>query len=682
MPQPAEPPAAVPAAALLERFRALQAAGDLAGALAAIEPLAAALPDNAAIQAYLAYTLERLDRPAEALAAYARALALEPGYVDALHNRACLLARLGDPAAEAAFGDVLSAAPDHAAARAARLLLRSQRLQPDFERALALERAGDRAGATAAYRAILTELPDNVPVLQNLAALMAEREPAPAAELWRRALALEPDNVEVRAAYGQFLLARGELAAALPELEAVVARQPDHSAVAELIQAKADLCAWDDVERLVPRLAASIAAGVPVIPMAAVRFGGDRPELIEQAGKRFMRHVLERSYPGGVAARRHAPAARDRLRIGYLSSDVRGHIIGLLLAAVLERHDRARIEPYVYHVGRRHDATTERIGAAVAGLVDVAGLAPGAIAERIAADRIDVLVEMNGWTRGGCSEALASRPAPVQLQWLGYPGTSGGDFIDYVIADDFTVPPGSERWFTERILRLPGTHQPFDPAMAATATPPRDRLALPGDALVLASLVPHWKITRPVFDAWMRVLASLPDAVLWLVDGPTEARRNLEAAAARHGVAPERLVWARPVRMAEFLGQLPAADLFLDTFPYGGHSTASAALFAGLPVIALVGRCFAGRVAGSVLRAAGLERLVTKDLADYEALILGFARDRGALGRLRAEVATKRAGAPLFDIAGFVRGLEAGYEMAWRRWCAGVPSGDLIVAAR
>jgi protein O-GlcNAc transferase len=686
MPQPAEPsppsPAAPSSAAeLLARFLALQEAGDLTGALAAIDQLAAALPDNGRVEAYRAFTLERLDRAAEALAAYTRAVALDPAYVDALHNRACLLARLQDPGAEAAFEGVLAIAPDHGGARAARATLRGTRLQPSFDRAPALADGGDSTAAVAAYRAILAELPDNVPVLQNLAVLIAERDPQDGIDLWERALGIEPDNLDVRAALGQFLFGRGHLAAALPHLEAVVARQPDHTALAELIQAKADLCAWDDVERLAPRLAAAIRAGTPVIPMAAVRFGGDDPELVALAGKRFMRHVLARSFPGGAAPRRHAlpAAAPHRLRIGYLSSDVRGHIIGLLLAAVLEHHDPARFELHVYGLNRRRDAVTDRIRRAVASLVDVSGLTPAQIADRIAADRIDVLIEMNGWTRDGRSEALAPRPAPVQMQWLGYPGTSGGDFIDYVIADDFTLPAGAGRWFTERILRLPLTHQPFDPAMAATATPPRDRLGLPADALVLASLVPHWKITRKVFDIWMRSLVALPDAVLWLVDGAGEARRHLVEAAARHGVAPERLVWARKVSMAEFLGQPPAADLFLDTFPYCGHSTASAALFTGLPIVTLAGNAFASRVAGSVLRAAGQDALVAHSLAEYEALVLALGSDRAALARRRADIVAQRASATLFDIAGFVRGLEAGYRVAWERWRGGAPAGDIAV---
>ncbi|MEJ0072415.1 MAG: tetratricopeptide repeat protein [Pseudomonadota bacterium] len=354
---PPSPPPAPPeqAADLLARFLERQGAGDIVGALPVIEELAALLPDNTRIQAFLGFTLERLDRPAEALAAYTCAVTLDPGYVDALHNRACLLARLRDPGAEAGFTAVLAAVPDHAGARAALRALRAERLQPAFDRARTLEQAGDRAGAEAAYRAILTELPDNVPVLQNLAGLLAARDPQQATELWECALGLEPDNLDVRASFGQFLFARGRVAAALPHLETVVARRPDDPALAELIQAKADLCAWDDVRRLAPRVAAAIRAGAPLIPMAAVRFGDDDPALIELAGRRFMRHVLDRSFPDGITVRHHArPAATpDRLRIGYLSSDLRGHIIGLLLAAVIERHDRARFDVHVYGLGRR-----------------------------------------------------------------------------------------------------------------------------------------------------------------------------------------------------------------------------------------------------------------------------------------------------------------------------------------
>jgi predicted O-linked N-acetylglucosamine transferase (SPINDLY family) len=680
MPASADP-ATDPPDRLLERFVTLQAAGDLAGALTLIERLVALLPDNARIHGYHAFTLERLGRSEDALGGYARALALEPGFVDARYNRACLLARLAEPAAEAAFAELLAVAPGHDGARAALGMLRAQRLQPRFEAARTLEQAGDRAGAEAVYRALLDELPDNVPVLHNLAALVAPRDPADAIALWQHALALEPANLDVRAALGQFLFQQDRVAAALPHLEAVVARAPDHTAIAELVQARANLCAWPELAALTPRLAAAIRGGTPAIPLAAVRFGDDDPELTLLAGRRFMRHVLDHAFPGGVAPRTHARprAAPERLAVGYLSSDLRGHIIGLLLAAVLERHDRARFAVHAYQLGRQNDATTDRIRAAVAGFTDVSSLSLPQIADRIAADRLDLVIEMNGWTRDGRSEALAPRPAPVQLQWLGYPGTSGGDFIDYVIADDFTVPPGAERWFTERILRLPHTHQPFDLALTPLATPARDALGLPDDGLVLASLVPYWKITPAVFDVWMRVLSDQPDAMLWLGDGRGDARRTLAAEAASRGVARERLVFARRMPMPEFLAALPAADLFVDTFPYGGHSTATGALFAGLPVVTAVGRTFASRVAGSVLRAAGLEALVAPDLGAYEELLRGLGRDRAALARWRTTLAARRAVAPLFDLDGFVRALERGYVAAWERWRAGAPASDIAV---
>src|SRR5579871_6033119 len=237
MTSPATPPPTPPSDspdALLARFVALQSAGDLAGALPLIERLVALTPGDARVHGYHAYTLERLGRSADALAGYARALACDPTYTDAGYNRACLLARLGDPGAEPAFAELIAAVPDHAGARAALAVLRGQRLQPRFEAARALAQAGDRAGAEAAYRALRVELPDNVPLLHNLAGLIAERDPAGAIELWRSALAIEPDNVEVRAALGQGLLAQGRVVEAQPQLAAVVARRPDHTAIAEL----------------------------------------------------------------------------------------------------------------------------------------------------------------------------------------------------------------------------------------------------------------------------------------------------------------------------------------------------------------------------------------------------------------------------------------------------------------
>ncbi|MBV8166543.1 MAG: tetratricopeptide repeat protein, partial [Alphaproteobacteria bacterium] len=296
---------------LLARFLALQQAGDLAGSLPVIEALARQLPGNPKIQAFLANTLERLDRARDALAAYDAAIALDPGYVDARHNRACLLARLGDGRAETGFVGVLALAPDHAGARAALTELRARRLQPAFDAANARVAAGDRAGAAAAYRAILAELPDNVPALHNLAGLLAERDPQEALSLWRRALALAPDDLAVRASLGQHLFQRGDLEAALPHLEQVVARDPAHTAVGELAQIAADRCDWSALARLQPQLAAAIHGGTPVIPLAAVRVTDD-PDLVTRAGENFWRHVIRQAFPGGVTPSVHTwPRARS-----------------------------------------------------------------------------------------------------------------------------------------------------------------------------------------------------------------------------------------------------------------------------------------------------------------------------------------------------------------------------------
>jgi predicted O-linked N-acetylglucosamine transferase (SPINDLY family) len=214
--------------------------------------------------------------------------------------------------------------------------------------------------------------------------------------------------------------------------------------------------------------------------------------------------------------------------------------------------------------------------------------------------------------------------------------------------------------------------------MAISAPPPRAALGLPEPGLVLASLVPHWKLTAPVFEVWLRALRDWPDAVLWLVDGATAAKQALRTAAATHGIAPERLVFQRRLPMDEFLGALGAADLFLDTFPYGGHSTTSAALYAGLPIVALIGQSFASRVAGSVLHAAGQDDLVAHDLTQYEQLIRSLGDDRAALAARRAALAPRAS--PLFDLDRFVRALERGYATAWERWCAGDAPQDITVA--
>jgi len=314
-----------------------------------------------------------------------------------------------------------------------------------------------------------------------------------------------------------------------------------------------------------------------------------------------------------------------------------------------------------------------RIEQAFDRFVDVGPLSHADAAARIHADRVDILVDLTGYTNLARTEIAALRPAPVQVNFLGYPGTMGADFIDYIITDRFITPPGHEAHYSEQPVYLPGSYQANDRKRSVAGTPPRSELGLPEKSFVFCCFNQMTRILPDVFAAWMRLLKAVPDSVLWLLKSNAWAEQNLRREAQRHGIAPERLVFAPVLPQERHLGRFGAADLFLDTSPYNAHTTASDALWAGLPVLTCAGDTFASRVAGSLLTAVGLPELVTRSMADYEALALRLARNPGELAGLRDKLLRNRSTAPLFDTPAFTRHLEAAYLRMWENYLAGQP---------
>nr|WP_255719413.1 UDP-N-acetylglucosamine-peptide N-acetylglucosaminyltransferase [Pelomonas sp. P8] len=364
------------------------------------------------------------------------------------------------------------------------------------------------------------------------------------------------------------------------------------------------------------------------------------------------------------------PVARERLRIGYLSADFHAHATAALIVDLLECHDRSRFDIHLYSHGPDDgSALQKRVRAAAGHVVDVRALDLAATAGRIRADGIDVLVDLKGHTAGSRMAALACRPAPVQATWLGFPGTSGADFIDYVIGDPIVTPLADAAHYSECIAQLPACYQPQDRHRTAGATPSRAVLGLRDDALVLASANAVYKITPDLWAAWMTLLHRLPQAQLWQLSGGEQADARLLAAAAQAGVAAERIVFAPPVGMDEHLDRLAVADLALDSWPCNGHTTTSDLLAAGVPVVTLVGDGFPGRVAASILSAAGLADCVTADAGRYIDRICQLAVDASARQTLRDRIATRPAA--LYDTPRLARELEALYERMWARALAG-----------
>lgn len=358
------------------------------------------------------------------------------------------------------------------------------------------------------------------------------------------------------------------------------------------------------------------------------------------------------------------PARRSpgRIRVGYLSSDFCSHATAVLMAELLEQRDASTFEVVLYSHSRQDGTQLQRrVTAACDRLVDVGTLDNAALARTIRADDIDILVDLKGHTRDSRFEVLAARPARVQASYLGYPGTTGADYIDYIIGDPVVTPLSAELDFSEKIAQMPWSYQPNDRQRPLPPSPGRAACGLPEDALVMCSFNQIYKINPAVMDAWARILAGAPNALLWLLAWNDQGERNLRAELQRRGVEPGRVQFAPKALLSEHIARLRCADLFLDTWPCNAHTTASDALWAGVPVLTLPGPTFASRVAASLARATATDSLVTRSVDEYVARALELARDRAALDAIRQRLDEERMSLPLFDSRATARELEGLY---------------------
>ncbi len=364
-----------------------------------------------------------------------------------------------------------------------------------------------------------------------------------------------------------------------------------------------------------------------------------------------------------------------------MSGDLHAHATAFLTAELFERHDRARFDVHAYSFGPDDGSPMrQRLIAGFDTFVDVRGLSDRQAAELIREDELDILVDLKGYTEGARPRILAYRPAPIQVNWLGFPGSMGTGNIDYVVADRTVAPPSLQAHCVERIVWLPDCFQPNDTRRERPDTAPsRAQCGLPETGFVFCCFNNSYKITPSIFAIWARLLEQLPGSVLWLLDTNPLVRANLRRAAARRGIAPARLVFAPKLPLADHLARLAAADLVLDTVPVNALTTASDALWVGVPIVTLMGDTVAGRGCASLLQAIGLPDLVTETPAAYEALALRLATEPAALRALRDRLRRNRGTMPLFDTPRFARGLEAAYRRMVELWLAGDPPQPFAV---
>jgi predicted O-linked N-acetylglucosamine transferase (SPINDLY family) len=370
------------------------------------------------------------------------------------------------------------------------------------------------------------------------------------------------------------------------------------------------------------------------------------------------------------------PAQRrpGRVRVAYVSNDFHDHATTRLMVDVVESHDRGRIEQFLYSYGIDDGSVLQRrLQAGAEHWVPAREMSVPALARRIRDDEIDILVDLKGFTRGARTGLLGYRAAPVQVAWLGYPGTMGSPLLDYVITDDVVTPPHAAANYDEHFAILPDCYQPNDRRRAVAAAPTRADCGLPDDAVVFASFNNTYKITPGVFGRWCRILEAVPGSVLWLLKANADAEGNLVAEAAARGIARERLVFAPAMATPHHIARLALADMVLDTLPYNAHTTASDALWAGVPVVTCPGDTFASRVASSLTRAAGVTETIADSLDAYQRIAVDLAHDRAAREALRGRLRQHRDDCALFDTPRFARGLETLYERMLARWRDGLP---------
>ncbi len=361
---------------------------------------------------------------------------------------------------------------------------------------------------------------------------------------------------------------------------------------------------------------------------------------------------------------RQKSGTAQRLRIGYVSSDLRDHAVGFALSEVLELHDKKSVEIFGYYCGESgpEDATMRRMKANIDHWRDITSVSNQDAAAMIANDEIDILVDVNGYTKHARTKIFAYRPAPVIVNFCGYPGTMGSPFHQYIIADDYIIPPENEIYYTEKVLRIP-CDQPVDRKRVIAAKPTRTEAGLPEDSFVFASFNGMQKITAECFARWMQALAATPDSILWLLSGPEDVNQRLRQVAAEHGVAPKRLVFAPKVGNPQHLARIGLADLFLDTFPYGAHSTAADALTMGLPIVTVPGNGFASRFCASIVSSAGIPEMISENPEDYVRKAIALAADRKTLAAIREKLLANKETSVLRDIPALVRRLE---ELYWQ----------------
>lgn len=729
-------------AALSNRGNVLLELGRLEEALACYDRALAAQPNFVDAHFNRGNALRRLGRQADAVTAYNRALALDPANAEVLANRGNALADLGrHEEALASLENALAARPNlpgvrgrlgalllalgrkaegetvmesylaelelvladdpsnvaaltnagHTLAKLARFedsaihYVRGVALAPnDHDLLLAcgemFVRVGRPVEAAALAEKLTRNFPDDADANRLMAAaLVALGNDGGAETQLREALRIDPGDARTLAYLGSLLARTGRLRESLDTFEALYRSDPKSPVAAiNRLTRRLAICEWDSLPALradaVRHIESPTATAIPL----DVVLIADSPQLQHRAIEHYVAAEV-----GRFPALMHTAHRREKIRVAYLSADFREHPVAHLAAGLFEAHDRSRFEVIGFSaVGAPASDLRRRIEDGFDRFLHVHDRPDDEVAAEMQKREIDILIDLTGSTYGARPALLARRPAPLQVSYLGFPGTSGASYMDYILADATVIPTSEFDCYTERVVHLPDSFMVNDRKRPlAPVTSGRKHWRLPEHGFVFAAFSAPYKLTPEVFGVWMRLLHADKDSVLWLASAPDTVPHNLRREAAARGVAADRLVFAdRVPANADHLARLSLADLCLDTLPYGAHATTSDALWAGVPMLTCLGNAFAGRVAASLLKAVGVPELIAPSLTDYEALALRLARDRDLLAGFTARVREGRQTAPLFDTERTTRAIEAAYRTMWERHLAGLPPESFAVA--
>ena len=688
------------APAQYNRANVLRDIGRVEDAIAAYDAALAINPDNIGAWNNRGVALQTLKRHDEAIASYDRAIALKSDYLDAYANRGNTLMDLGrHDEALAAYDRAVALAPNdvpglYGRANALAKLGRHEEAVAFYDRALvlkpedpqilnnrgnALSHLSRYVEAIADFGRAIAASPGSAEAFTNRGdALMRLRRYEEALENYRRALELDGSSNNALYGRGSALVELKRHGEAMAALDRLMHQRPDYPyGLGMLVYAQSTCCDWRDTARTTEMIEGVRAGKRVATPLALLAVCDSVVDKLH-CSQILMR---EKFRPRGALWRGEI-YNHDRIRVAYLSADLRTHPVSVLMAGVFEHHDRMRFETIAISHGLDDSSEMRgRLRRAFDRFIDVQGKSDSEVASLLRGLEVDIAIDLTGLTASGRPGICALRPAPVQVNYLGFAGSLGAAHMDYILADQTVIPQEQQQFYAEKVAYLPDSYMPHDSKRAISAdTPSRAELGLPETGFVFASFNNSYKFAAAMFDVWMRLLHAVEGSALWLPTANATAVRNLQREADARGVSPERIVFAPYLPANEdHLARLRSADLFLDTLPYNAHSTAMDALWAGLPVLTVKGDSFASRVAASLLNAAGMPDLIVDSIEAYESLALDLARNPAALAMVKERLRKGRDSCALFDTARFTRNLEAALGLMWERAQKGAPPTSFSV---